>query len=172
MSSIIGWMQGKIHVQSCHWPVTDTANITKLIAWPSAQEVEDECCWPHVTLQREYKSKYNETELNNIINNKYCKKVLINQNRTEMFEIVQHLSFWAMSAEIRHKSSICHVSWQRHISSEDCARELFKPSKDLASFWVCNEKIFFGFRFFRRDVTSRMVLGLFGPLHLAPGQNC
>jgi len=57
-------------------------------------------------------------------------------------------------------------------SVDDCAKELFKPSKDLASLRICN-KIFFGFglHFFVSDVISGVVSSLFGPLHLALGPN-
>jgi len=35
----------------------------------------------------------------------------------------------------------------RHNSSANCARELFKPLKDLAILWVCSGRKFFGLRF-------------------------
>ena len=52
--------------------------------------------------------------------------------------------------EIGLKSSIFWLSYQYHSSSANCARELFKPSKDSASLRVCNEKKVFvlGFKFF------------------------
>jgi len=37
---------------------------------------------------------------------------------------------------------------QVHSSSANCARELFKPSKDLASLQIDNEKMLFDFGFF------------------------
>jgi len=47
------------------------------------------------------------------------------------------------------------VSLRWNISAADCARELFKPSKDLASLHVCKgKKIGFGFQFFVSDVIS------------------
>ena len=61
-----------------------------------------------------------------------------------------------------------------NISADDCAKELFKPLKGSASLCICNEKNFLvlGFRFFVSDVISGVVLGRFGPLHLALGLNC
>jgi len=47
----------------------------------------------------------------------------------------------------RSKSSCLDVSLQVHSFSTNCVRELFKPSKDLASLEICNEKIFFGVGF-------------------------
>jgi len=48
------------------------------------------------------------------------------------------------------------LTYQLHSSSADCARELYKPSKDLANLRVFNEKqIFgFGFRVFVSDVVT------------------
>jgi len=43
------------------------------------------------------------------------------------------------------KTSSFQLPYQRHSSFGDCARELFKPSKDSASLLVCNEKTFFWF---------------------------
>jgi len=40
-----------------------------------------------------------------------------------------------------------HMSWQLHNSLGHCVEELFKPSKDLASFRICNEIKIFGFGF-------------------------
>jgi len=45
------------------------------------------------------------------------------------------------------KSSSLHVSLGGHNSGPGSAGELFKPSKDLASLRVCDEKKFFGFGF-------------------------
>jgi len=55
-----------------------------------------------------------------------------------------------------------HVILHVHISTDDCTRKLFKPSKDLASLHVCNEKKFLVFVFLVSDVTSRVVLSFFG----------
>jgi len=35
-----------------------------------------------------------------------------------------------------------YTTLQLHNSPVDCARQLFKPSKDAASLWACNEKKF------------------------------
>ena len=59
-----------------------------------------------------------------------------------------------------------------NISVDNCARELFKPSKDSTNLHVFNENRFFAFGFFVSDVVSRVVLGFFGLLHLALGPNC
>jgi len=59
-------------------------------------------------------------------------------------EGISHVHCWRTNIsylEISLKSSIFHVSWQRHSSS--ASRELFKLSKDLASFRVSNEKFSF-----------------------------
>jgi len=60
--------------------------------------------------------------------------------------------------EIRLKSSIFWLSYQSHSSSADCARELFKPSKDLASLLVCNEKNFLvlGVGFYMSGIKSEV----------------
>jgi len=55
------------------------------------------------------------------------------------------------------------ASLQLHNTPVDCARELFKPSKDSASLLVCNEKkLSFGFSYFVGDVISGVGLGFFG----------
>jgi len=73
--------------------------------------------------------------------------------------------FWLPSGGLRLKSSSLHVFLHGNNSAVDCARELFKPSKDSASLHIWNEKkIVSGF--FESDVTSGFVLDLFGPLHL------
>jgi len=40
------------------------------------------------------------------------------------------------------------VTFQLHNSSVNCTRELFKPSRDAASFRICSEKKLGGFGFF------------------------
>jgi len=56
--------------------------------------------------------------------------------------------------EIGEKPGIFRLTYQLHSSSVDYARKLFKPSKDLASVQVCNEKKFvvLGFGFVVSDV--------------------
>jgi len=77
---------------------------------------------------------------------------------------------------LRLTSRSLHKSLRGNISTNDCARKLFKPLKDSTSLCVCNEKKTFflvlGFRFFVSDVISGIVSGLFGQLHLALGPNC
>jgi len=58
------------------------------------------------------------------------------------------------------------VSLHGNNSGAESTRELFKPSKDLVSLRVCNEKNW-GVGFFVRDVMSGVILRLFDPLHLA-----
>ena len=63
------------------------------------------------------------------------------------------------------KTSGFRLPYQLHSSSSDCARELFKPSKDWASLWVSNEKIFgLGFFFFLSDVISEVGFWPFWPM--------
>jgi len=66
-----------------------------------------------------------------------------------------------------------HVSLHGHNSGAECARELFKHAKDLASLRVRNETKFsvVGFKFFVSDIISAVLLGLFGHLHLILGPN-
>jgi len=54
------------------------------------------------------------------------------------------------------KFRLLHLPYQLHSSSTSCARELFKPSKDLSNLLVCNEKkvLVLGFHFFVSDVMS------------------
>jgi len=61
--------------------------------------------------------------------------------------------------EIGEKLGKFWLTYQPHSSSADSARELFKPSKDLASLRVCNEKIFLvlGFGFFVSDIRGRFL---------------
>jgi len=49
-----------------------------------------------------------------------------------------------------------YTTLQLHNSPVDCARQLFKPSKDAASLWACNEKKFdfWVFSFFVSDLIS------------------
>jgi len=56
--------------------------------------------------------------------------------------------------EIGLKSSVFQLSYQPHSSLADCARVLYKPSKDLTSLWVCNEKTFRVLGFFCEYPTS------------------
>jgi len=64
-----------------------------------------------------------------------------------------------------------HATLQLHNSLVDCDRELFRPSKGLASFRVSTEKKLVGLHFFVGDITSVVVLGHFDPLHWAFGSN-
>ena len=56
------------------------------------------------------------------------------------------------------KTSSFRLPYQQHSSSANCTRELFKPSKDLASLIDCNEKKSFSFVFFVSDVISEVGL--------------
>ena len=44
------------------------------------------------------------------------------------------------SGGLRQKSSSLHMFLCRNVSADDCAKELFKPWKDLASLRICNAK--------------------------------
>jgi len=46
------------------------------------------------------------------------------------------------------------LTYQQHSSLADCTRELFQPSKDSTSLWVCSEKNIFGFGCFFLWATS------------------
>jgi len=63
----------------------------------------------------------------------------------------------------RPKNSSFRLPYQRHSSSADCARELFKGSNKSASLLVCTRKKFFGWgcRFFVSDIIIEVVLGSF-----------
>jgi len=82
---------------------------------------------------------------------------------------LQHLENWCMKYsyfEISRKPAVfgCLTN-----SYADCARELFKPSKDLVSLLVCNDKkllvggfgCFVSCGFFVSDITSEVVFGPF-----------
>jgi len=70
------------------------------------------------------------------------------------------------------KKNCLHLALCGHNSSAESTRELCKCSKDSASLIVCSEKdIFLVFGFFVSDVASGILLGYFGPLHLALGPN-
>jgi len=64
------------------------------------------------------------------------------------------------------ETKVLGKSLQVHSLPGSCARELFKPSKDLASLLVCNETNF-RFVFFVGDIIIREGLGLFGQSHRA-----
>jgi len=70
------------------------------------------------------------------------------------------------------KSAVC-TCLSVHNSGSESARELLKPSEDSASLRVINEKIFFLVLCFRYFVdVIIVVLGFFGPLHMALDPNC
>jgi len=72
---------------------------------------------------------------------------------------------------LRLRSSSLQMFLHGNISADDCARELFKPSKDLASLRVCNETKTFDIGFFVSDIISVVVSGLLCPPCLAIGPN-
>jgi len=57
---------------------------------------------------------------------------------------------------------------QLHKSPVDCARELSKPSNDLSSFLICNEKNFevLGFSFVVGNVINRLDLGFLAEVNV------
>jgi len=78
------------------------------------------------------------------------------------------LTLWELAYDIfvprfRPKTSSFRLPYQRHSSSANCARELFKGSNGSASLLVCTQKNFLvgGCGFFVSDVISEVVLGSF-----------
>jgi len=72
------------------------------------------------------------------------------------------------SGGLRLKSSSLHMILHGNICAYNFAKELFKPSKDLTSLRVCNEKKYLVLGFF---VCNGISGDIFGPFHLAPGSN-
>jgi len=73
--------------------------------------------------------------------------------------------------ENQPKLSSLNVSLQLHNLPSDCAGELFKPSKDLASLRICNVKKFF-LGFFVGDVLSEVGYWSFWLMLPDLGPNC
>jgi len=71
------------------------------------------------------------------------------------------------------KTSSFQLPYWRHSSSADCARELFKPSGDLAGLLVCiRKKVFaWGWQIFCEWLHKWRTFSHLGPLHLALGPN-
>jgi len=69
---------------------------------------------------------------------------------------ISYLDFW-------HKTSSFRLLYQRHSSSADCTRELFKNLNGSASLLVCTLENFFGWGcgFFVSDVISEVVFESF-----------
>jgi len=80
-----------------------------------------------------------------------------------MFFTLSELEYNLFVLWNRPKTSSCRLPYQRPSSSADCARELFKPSKDSASLLVCTRKNFLdgGCGFFVSGIISEVVLGPF-----------
>jgi len=72
-----------------------------------------------------------------------------------------------------HISYYFHATLQLHNSPVNCVRELFKPSKYVASLLVCNEKklLVLGSRFFVGNITSGVGFWLFWLILFDPGPN-
>jgi len=70
-------------------------------------------------------------------------------HRLDQFTLQYNINLYWLTPYIRLrlKSSSLHVFLHGNISADDCARELFKPSKDLASLHICNENNIFGLGF-------------------------
>jgi len=75
---------------------------------------------------------------------------------------------------IQPKSSSFWLHYQRHSSSADCARELFKGSNGSASLLLCTWKniLVGGCGFFVSDVISEVVFGPFWLMLPGLGPNC
>ena len=69
------------------------------------------------------------------------------------------------------KTGIFRLTYQLHSSSANCARELFKPSKDLASLQVRSEKNFLVLGFFVSDIISKVSFWPFFAGGTWPGPN-
>ena len=69
------------------------------------------------------------------------------QAKLAMFEVVFNTFTAGLIQVVCANSSCLHVSLHGYNYGAECARELFKPSKDSASLWVCNEIHFFGYGF-------------------------
>jgi len=79
-----------------------------------------------------------------------------------------YLTLWELVYDIfvlrfQPKNSSFRLPYQRHSSSADCARELFKGSNGSASLVDCTRKKIFwlGMRIFLTDVISEVVVGSF-----------
>jgi len=60
-------------------------------------------------------------------------------------QILCHLTLWELGYDIFvPKTSRCQLPYQRHSSSINCARELFRGSNGLANHLACTRKKFFG----------------------------
>jgi len=75
--------------------------------------------------------------------------ILFKQVKILSFWDSTYLTPWELVYDIfipgnRLKTSSLRLPYQRHSSFADCAKELFKPSKNLASLLVCDEKCIFG----------------------------
>ena len=68
--------------------------------------------------------------------------------RTEIILTCSLLAYEYIVLGNRGETRVFRLTYQQHSSSASCTREQFKPSKDLASLQVCNEKNTFGFSFF------------------------
>jgi len=55
-----------------------------------------------------------------------------------------------------------------NISADDCARELFKPLKDLATLCIYNKKIILVLGIFVSDIINGVVLARFWPTSSGP----
>jgi len=105
-----------------------------------------------------------------------------NQNKksVNLFVVAQQqhvpLTCWLLRYNIsvlwnRPKTSSFQLPYQLHSSSADCAKELFKPSKDSANL-VCTRKKFFGFVFFVSDGVSEVGFWPFCLMLPSLGPNC
>jgi len=76
---------------------------------------------------------------------------LFRWNETEKLYVSFHLTLWRLVYEyivpgFQPKTSSFRLPYQRHSSSADCARELFKGSSGSASLLVCTRKKTFWLR--------------------------
>jgi len=76
------------------------------------------------------------------------------------------LTLWLLVC-FQTKTSSLHMALHGTIYSAITLQSCSSPQKT----WVYNENNFFVFGFFVSDITSGVVLGPFGPLHLVLGPN-
>jgi len=81
---------------------------------------------------------------------------------------VNVLTLWELGYDIfvvwnGPKTSSCQLPYQRHSSSANCTKELFKGSNRSANHLICSRKKFLvgGCGFFVTDVMTEVVLGSF-----------
>jgi len=83
-------------------------------------------------------------------------KCLTMKSSQKFYQCHFYLTLWELGYDIfvlwnRLKTSSCRLPHQRHSSSADCARELFKGSNGSASLLVCTRSVFFLYKLLDLD---------------------